>query len=178
MASNRELMKAAMADVRAGKPRQEVFATYQPQVSNEKHLAFAVASIADPERIRQGAKLNRILFGLLCFAAVTKGVMALGYFGSSFMGGLFMLVLGLFVPVIFAIAVYKYEGQVYTFLILLAGLGALNALLKVGKEGAWMLLDVALLLVIAGLAFQVRRIVFPNLDWASVRKDPQGNYLW
>jgi len=167
-----------MDEVRRGKPRQEVFSAYQSQVEPEKHLAFAIASVADPERIKQGEKLNRILFGLLVFAAITKGLMALSYFGTSFMGGLAMLILGLLVPVAFAIAVYKYEGQAYIFLILLAGLGAVNALLKIGKEGAWMLVDVALLVVIFWLALQVKRKVFPNMSWASVRKDPQGNYIW
>lgn len=178
MASKRELFKAAMAEVRAGKPRQDVFNTYQSQVSPDKHLAFAIASVADPERIKLGDKYNKILFWLLVFAAVTKGLTAFAIFGESFVGGLFMLVLGLFVPVVFAIAVKKYEGQVYTFLILLAGLGSLNALLKIGKEGAWMLLDVALLCAILWLALQVKRTVFPNMHWASVKKDEQGNYLW
>ena len=178
MASKREAMKAAMADVRAGKPRQEVFNTYQSQVSPEKHLAFAIASVADPARIPLGDKYNKILFWLLVFAAVTKGFAGLAFFGESFTGGLFMLVLGLFVPVVFAIAVKKYEGQVYTFLILLAGIGALNSLLKIGKEGMWMLLDVALLCVILWLALQVRKTVFPNMDWFSIKKDEQGNYIW
>jgi hypothetical protein len=41
-----------------------------------------------------------------------------------------------------------------------------------------MLLDVALLGIIGGLAFQVQRIIFPNINWFAVRKDAQGNYLW
>lgn len=172
MASKRELLKAAMDEVRAGKPRQEVFTSYQSQVSPDKQLAYIIASVADPERIKQGAKLNNILFGLLVFAAITKGLTAL------FMGSLFMLLLGLVVPVVFAIGVYKYEGQVYTFLILLAGLGIANALLRIGKDGGWVLIDVALLGAILWLTLQVKRTVFPNMDWASVRKDAQGNYVW
>lgn len=64
MASKRELLKTAMDEVRSGKPRHEVFATYRSQVNPEKHLAFAIATVADPERMKQGAKLNNILFGL------------------------------------------------------------------------------------------------------------------
>jgi hypothetical protein len=178
MPSKSELQKAAMADVRAGKPRQEVFATYQSQVSPEKHLAFSIASVADPERMKQGAKLNNVLFGLLILAAVTKALAALAYFGTSIIGGLVMLALGLLIPVAFAIGIRKYDGQIYPFLVLLAGMGALTALMKMTENGAWMLLDVALLGVIGWLAFRVQRIVFPNVNWFSVRKDGQGNYLW
>lgn len=178
MASKSEVQKAAMADVRAGKPRQEVFTSYQSQVSPEKHLAFSIASVADPERMKQGEKLNNILFGILVFAAVTKALTALAYFGTSFFGGLVMLALGILVPVAFAIGVRRFDGQVYPFLVLLAGLGALMALLKMPEEGAWMLLDVVMLGAIGWLAFQVQRIVFPNINWFSVRKDAQGNYVW
>jgi hypothetical protein len=178
MSSKTEAQKAAMADVRAGKPRQEVFATYRDQVNPEKHLAFSIASVAEPERIKQGEKLNNILFGLLVFAAVTKALVALAYFGDSFFGGLVMLALGILIPVAFAIGVRKYDGQVYPFLMLLAGLGAIMALLKMTDEGAWMLLDVIMLGAIAWLAYRVQRIVFPNINWFSVRTDAQGNYLW
>ena len=178
MASKSELQKSAMADVRAGKPRQEVFATYQAQVSPEKHLAFSIASVADPERMKQGAKLNNILFGLLILAAVIKALGALAYFGTSFLGGLVMLGLGVLIPVAFAIGIRKYDGQVYPLLMLLAAIGALHALVNMTQKGAWMLLDVALLGVIGWLAFRVQRIVFPNINWFSVRKDAQGNYFW
>jgi len=178
MASKGTLQKAAMADVRAGKPRQETFDAYKAQVIPEKQLAFSIASVADPERIRQGATLNNILFWLLVFAAVTKVLMALAMFGASFVGGLVMLLLGIFVPVAFAIAVRKVDGQVYPFLTLLGGLGALRALLMVTEQGSWMLVEAVLLVAIALLAFRVQRIVFPNTHWFSVRKDGQGTYVW
>jgi hypothetical protein len=173
MASKRELLKAAMADVRAGKPRQEVFDNYRAQVNHDKHLSFAVASVAEPQRIPQGEKYNKILFGLLVFAAVTKGLSAL-----AMGGGLVMLLLGLVVPVVFAIGVRKYEALVYPLLVILAGISALRALLSLGDEGAWMLIEVALLGAIAWLAFQVQRSVFPNINWFKVRQDAQGNYVW
>lgn len=172
MTSKRESLKAAMEEVRAGKPRQEVFAAYQPQVSPDKHLAFAIATIPAPERIPQGEKFNKILFGLLVFAAITKGLSAL------MMGSVFMLLLGLLVPVAFAIGVYKHEGYSYVFLPLITGLGAATALLKMTDEGAWMLVEAALLGVMCWLALQVKSRVFPNIGWFSVRKDAQGNYLW
>jgi hypothetical protein len=172
MASKRESMKAAMDEVRAGKPRQQVFETYHSQVSPDKHLAMAIATVPAPERIPLGAKFNKVLFGLLVFAAVTKGLTAL------MMGSLFMLVLGLLVPVAFAIGVYKHEGYAYIFLPLITGLGALTALLKMTDEGAVMLIEAGLLGLMCWLALQVKQRVFPNLSWFSVRKDAQGNYLW
>jgi len=178
MASKRELLKAAMEEVRSGKPRQDVFEAYRSQVNPEKHLAFAIATVADPERAKQGAKLNNILFGLLIFAALTKALTALVYFGTSILGGLIMLVLGLLVPVAFAIGVRKYDGQLYPLLMLLTALVSITSLLKMSEEGAWMLLDVVLLGVIFWLALQVQRTVFPNLNWFAVRKDAQGNYAW
>lgn len=178
MTSKSELQRAAMADVRSGKSRQDVFATYRAQVSPERHLAFAIASVADPGRIRKGASLNTLLFGLLILAAVSKALLALPYFQVSFLRGLFMLALGLLIPVAFAIGVRRYDGQVYPLLMLLAGMGALTALLKMSDQGAWMAVDAALLVVIAWLAFRVQRIVFPNINVFSVRKDAQGNYCW
>ncbi len=178
MASKGALQKAAMADVRAGKPRQDVFDAYKAQVSPVKHLAFSIASVADPERMKQGAALNKILFGLLVLAAATKALMALAMFGTSFVGGLVMLLLGLFVPIAFAIAVRKFDGQVYPFLMLLAGVGAARALLLMTEQGPWMLVDAAILGAIAVLAFRVQRIVFPNMNWFAVRKDAQGDFVW
>lgn len=178
MASKSALQKAAMADVRAGKPRQEVFAAYQAQVNPQKHLAFSIASVADPERRKKGETANNILFWLLIFAAATKALMALGMFATSVVGGLVMLALGLFVPIAFAIAVRKFDGQVYPFLMLLAALGALRALMLMTEQGPWMLIDAALLALIAFLAYRVQRIVFPNVNWFSVRKDAQGDYVW
>lgn len=173
MASKRELLKAAMEEVRSGKPRREVFETYRSQVDNDKHLSFAISSVADPERIKQGDKFNKILFGLLIFAAVTKGLSML-----VIGGGLVMLLLGLVVPVVFAVAVYKYEGQAYPFLMLLAALGAARSLLAIGDEGAWVVIEVALFGAIFWLALQVQRIVFPGLNWFVARKDAQGDYVW
>ena len=178
MTSKSSLQKAAMADVRAGKPRPEVFATYRDRVSPAKHLAFSIASVADPERQKKGVKLNNVLFYLLLFAAATKALLALALFGTSFVGGLMMLVLGLFVPIALAVAVRKFDGQIYPFLMLLAGIGAIRALMMITEQGSWMLLDAALLAAIALLAFRVQRIVFPNINWFSVRKDPQGDYVW
>jgi hypothetical protein len=178
MTSKSELQRAAMADVRSGRPRQEIFDAYRARVSPERHLAFSIASVTEPTRVKHGETLNTILFGLLILAAVSKVVLALPYFQVSFFRGLFMLALGLLIPVAFAIGVRRHDGQVYPFLMLLAGLGALTALMKASDGGAWMLLDAALLAVIAGLAFRIQRVVFPNINWFSVRKDAQGNYLW
>jgi len=178
MTSKSSLQKEAMADVRAGKPRPDVYAAYRDRVSPAKHLAFSIASVADADRMEKGVKLNNILFYLLLFAAASKALMALAMFGTSFVGGLVMLVLGLFVPIAFAVAVRKFDGQIYPFLMLLAGIGAVRALLMMTEQGAWMLLDAGLLAAIALLAFRVQRIVFPNINWFSVRKDPQGDYVW
>ncbi|MEO8011603.1 MAG: hypothetical protein ABI650_08175 [Dokdonella sp.] len=178
MASKAEVQRAAMADVRSGKPRQDVFETYRAQVNPEKHLAFSIASVADGDRMKQGEKLNNLLFGMLIFAAVSKALIAMPYFQVSFFRGLFMLALGLLIPVAFAMAVRKYDGQVYPFIIMLAGLGALVALLKIREAGSWMLLEAVLLGVIAALAFRVQRVVFPNINGFSVRKGAQGNYVW
>jgi hypothetical protein len=167
-----------MAEVRAGRPRAEVFEAWRAQVSPDKHLAFSIASVADPARIPRGEPFNTLLFGLLVLAAISKAVLALGLFQVSFIRGLLMLALGLLIPVAFAIAVRRHDGQVYPFLILLAGLGAVRSVLEASEYGGWLLLDAAVLVLIAGLAAQVQRRVFPNLNWFAVRKDAQGNYLW
>jgi hypothetical protein len=178
LASKSRAQRAAMAEVRAGRPRAEVFEAWRAQVSPDKHLAFSIASVADPARIPRGEPFNTLLFGLLVLAAISKAVLALGLFQVSFIRGLLMLALGLLIPVAFAIAVRRHDGQVYPFLILLAGLGAVRSVLEASEYGGWLLLDAAVLVLIAGLAAQVQRRVFPNLNWFAVRKDAQGNYLW
>lgn len=178
MASKSEAQKAAMREVRGGKPRQEVFESYQSQVRPEKHLAFSIASVADPARQQKGAKLNSILFGLLVLAAVTKAVLAISYLSISPVAAVIMFALGVAVPIAMALGVRRFDGQIYPLLILLAGVGAANSLVKVSQVGPVMLLDAAMLVVIGVLAFRVQRTVFPNINMFSVRKDTQGNYVW
>lgn len=178
IADKSRAQRAAMAEVRSGRPRAEVFEAYRARVNPEKHLAFAIASVADPARIPKGEPFNTILFGLLVVAAISKAVLAMAWFEVSFVRGLIMLALGLLIPVAFAIAVRRHEGQAYPFLMLLAGIGALRSLIEASEQGAWLLLDAGVLVVIAGLAFQVQRLVFPNIKWFAVRKDAQGNFQW
>lgn len=178
LASKSRAQRAAMAEVRAGRPRAEVFEAFRTQVIPEKHLALAIASVADPARIPRGEPYNAILFGLLVLAAISKAVLALSMFQASFFRSLLLLALGLLIPVAFAIAVRRHEGQAYPLLVLLAGLGALRSVIEASEQGAWLLLDAAVLILIAGLALQVQRRVFPNLRWFSVRKDAHGAYQW
>lgn len=178
LAAKTRAQRAAMAEVRAGRPRAEVFEAWRTQVHPDKHLAFSIASVADPARIPRGEPYNSILFGLLVLAALSKALLALDMFQGSFLRGLLMLGLGLLIPVAFAVAVRRHEGQAYPFLILLAALGAVRSVLEASEHGAWLLLDAVVLTLIAGLAFTVQRRVFPNLKWFAVRKDAHGNYVW
>lgn len=177
--SLRAILKQAIADVKAGQDRKKTFETYLPQVKNPKHLSMAIASVPKPELQVRFATLNYVLVGLLAFAAITKLLMGLLYFFQygAFVG-IFATLLGVVIPVIFAVAVFKMEGQVYSILVVLCSINILNVLVKVGDQGIWVVPDVVLLVLIAVLAGWLRSKLFPNMGWLGVKKDSSGAFIF
>jgi hypothetical protein len=173
----RAILKAAIQERLAGKPAEEVYKTYQGQVRPNNALAMAIASVADPERKRRYAALNYVLVALLVLVAVLKGFSVVMF--SNLSPGLMVgaVVLGLFVPLCFAFAIGRFDGRVYSFLILLAFFGALNILFE---KGNWLgkLADLVLPAAIIAVAFVVQRKIFPNLRLFRVKKGVDGSYVW
>jgi hypothetical protein len=173
----RAILKAAINERQAGKPAEEVYKTYQGQVRPNNALAMAIASVADPERKRRYAVLNYVLVALLVLAAVLKAlsVVMLSNLSPGLMVG--AVVLGLIVPLYFAFAIARFDGRMYSFLILLASLGVLNILFE---KGNWLgkLADLVLPAAIIAVAFVAQRKIFPNMRFFHVEKNADGSYVW
>jgi len=138
---------------------------------------MAIASVADPERKRRYAVLNYVLVAMLVLVAVLKALSVVMF--SNLSPGLMLgaVVLGLFVPLYFAYAIARFDGRMYSFLILLLLLNALNILLE---KGNWLVKLLALVLpaAIIAVAFVAQRKIFPNMRLFRVKKGADGSYVW
>ncbi len=173
----RAILKAAIKERQAGKPAEEVYKTYQGQVRPNFALAFAIASVADPERKRRYAVLNYVLVALLVLVAVLKALSVVMF--SNLSPGLMLgaVVLGLIVPLYFAFVIARFDGRAYPFLILLLLFNALNILFE---KGNWLLKlsDLVLPAAIIAVAFVAQRKIFPNMRFFRVKKGADGSYVW
>ena len=171
------ILKAAIKERQAGKPAEEVYKTYQGQVRPNNALAMAIASVADPERKRRYAVLNYILVALLILVAVLKTLSVVMF--SNLSPGLMLgaVVLGLIAPLGFAYVIARFDGRMYSFLILLAFLGASKILFE---KGNWVgkLADLVLPAAIIAVAFVAQRKIFPNMRLFRVKKGADGSYVW
>ena len=138
---------------------------------------MAIASVADPERKRRYAVLNYVLVALLVLVAVLKTLSVVMF--SNLSPGLTVgaVVLGLFVPLYFAYAIARFDGGVYSWLIVLALGSALNILFE---KGNWLgkLADLVLPAAIIAVAFVAQRKIFPNMRLFRVKKGADGSYVW
>ena len=173
----RAIRKAAIKERQAGKPAEEIYKTYQGQVRPKFALAFAIASVADPERKRRYALLNYVLVALLVLVAVLKALSVVMF--SNLSPGLMVgaVVLGLIVPLYFAFAIARFDGRAYPFLILLLLINTLNILFE---KGNWLLKlsDLVLVAAIIAVAFVAQRKIFPNMRFFRVKKGADGSYVW
>ena len=173
----RAILRAAIKERQAGKPAEEVYKTYQGQVRPNNALAMAIASVADPERKRRYAVLNYVLVALLVLVAVLKALSVVMF--SNLSPGLMVgaVVLGLIVPLGFAFVIARFDGRVYSFLILLL---LFNALRILSEKGNWLLKlpDLVLPAAIIAVAFVVQRKIFPNMRLFRVKKGADRSYVW
>ncbi|HKY62073.1 MAG TPA: hypothetical protein VJR29_01510 [bacterium] len=176
MSATSQALKQAREEVRAGGDRQAIYLKYRDQVSKPLKLATVIANIPPPSIPASGRILNIALLVLLVLGAILKmfGIVALLGEGVPPTAMFMIVLLGLIIPVVLIIGVIKWEGQIYALIPILCGLGILRAWMKSPPlEAAF---DTAFLIVIAVLAFAVKRVVFPQLGWFGVRKNPAGGY--
>ena len=133
---------------------------------------MAIASVADPERKRRYAVLNYVLVALLVLGALSKMFSNLS---PGLMAG--AVVLGLILPLGFAYVIARFDGRMYSFLIVLTLVGALKILFE---KGNWLgkLSDLVLPAAIIAVAFVAHRKIFPNMRLFRVKKGPDGSYVF
>jgi hypothetical protein len=173
-----QALKQARQEVRAGGDRQTVFNKYREQFPKPIKLATIVASTPQEPIPTLGRVLNAVLLVFLILAAISKVFAAIAMFGGggSVLPVLLGIVLGLAIPVIFAIAVAKWEGQVYPILPILCLLGILRSWMKSPPLDA--AIDTIFLVAIAGLAIAVKLIVFPHIGFLGVKKNAAGDFVF
>ncbi|HEX5034562.1 MAG TPA: hypothetical protein VFW62_08790 [bacterium] len=176
MSATSQALKQAREETRAGGDRQAIYLKYRDQVSRPLKLATIIANTPPSSIPASGRILNIALLVLLVLGAIFKALGIAGLLGEGVpLAAMFMVVLlGLIIPVVLIIGVIKWEGQIYALIPILCVLGILRAWMKTPPlEAAF---DTAFLIVIAVLALAVKRIVFPQLGWLGVRKNPAGGY--
>jgi hypothetical protein len=174
---NRAVLKQAIREVKEGQDRQKVFQAHLPEVSNPKHLATAIAGVPNPELKARYASINYVLVALLIVAALLKLAGGLFYFMQygAFIG-IAAVFLGILVPLVFAMGVARFEGQIYSILIILCIANALNLLIKINQSGLWAIPDLVLLAVIAGLSWWLKSKIFPSLGFLGAKQDANGAF--
>lgn len=171
------ILKEVVKERKNGRPPEEVYRQYQGQIKPDKALAMAIASVPDPELKQRYAIPNYVLVALLIVAAVFK-VVSVFFLGlpPAFVIG--VLILGVVVPVIFAIAVYQFDGRVYPILVILCIVNMLNVIVRNEDSFLTILPDLVFLGVIVAMTLYVKSKIFPNIGFLSVKKDHEGNYAW
>lgn len=176
--SAREAIKAAVAEVKAGKDRRQVFEAYQSHMSRPVQLATAIAGVAREEAKAKEKGLNTVLVVLLVVAGLLK---VLGAFvllsGQGVLLTLGVAVLSVVVPFAFAYEVNRFNGALYGMLVILCGVGMLNALVRFQGSVIATGLDVVLLGGVMALTLTLKKRLFPALGFLGARKDPQGQFF-
>lgn len=176
MSATSQLLKQARHEVRAGGDRQAIFQKYRDQFTRPVKLAMIVASTPQDPIPSFAKVLNVILFVFLILAAISKAFAVTAMLGEFQMPMLLGILLAVALPLIFAIAVIKWEGQVYLILPLLCLLGILRSWMKSAPLDA--AIDTIFLLVIAALAVAIKLMVFPHLGFLGVKKNAAGEFAF
>jgi len=176
---NSEIIRRAREAVHAGQDRRQVFDSLKDQIHKPVKLAMAIGNIPYPELRARYKALNAVLFVLLLLAALAKLVAAFGMFQSlGALPALGIALLGLVIPVICAVEVFRFSGQIYTLIPIFCLLGLSQILRRYDGDLVGALIDAGFLALIAGLSLFIKFKVFPNVGFSGVKKDPQGQYLF
>lgn len=176
MSATSQLLKQARHEVRAGADRQAVFQKYRDQFTRPVKLAMIVASTPQDPIPTTARILNAVLLVLLILAAISKAIAIVGLMGEFQLPLVFGILLAIALPVIFAIAVAKWEGQVYSLLPLLCLLGILRTWMNGPPISA--AFDTIFLIAIAAVAIAIKLMVFPHLGFLGVKKNAAGEFAF
>jgi len=177
MSTTSQVLKQAKQEVLSGADRRTVFEKYQSQFPKPLKLATVISNIPKGPIPPLARVLNIVLIVLLFLAALSKAIAVLAILSDApAVPAILGVLLSIALPVIFAIAAIKWEGQVYLMLPLLCLLGILRSWMKNPALDA--AIDTFFLLAIAGVAVAIKLIVFPNIGFRGVKKDASGQYVF
>ncbi len=173
----KEIIAQAKKDVLSGQNRNEVFNRYKGQIPKPVTLAVAISSIPQEEAKRNYSTLNSVLFGILILVTLLKLLsMILLVQGQNATLGFGLVIVGLIIPGIMAIGVFKMEGQVYAVLPILCIAALANILTHFSHPES--LIEVGIISIVLGLTLFLKSKLFPTLTWRGPKKDAQGDFIF
>jgi hypothetical protein len=176
--TKREAVKAAQADVKAGKDRHQVFEAYKGEFARPIQLAAVISGVAKEEEKRKAKGMNLALVVLLVVAGILKFLGVLGALWPTHVAlALGLALVSLLIPFGFAYEINRFNGALYGILTFLAGLGIVNVALRIADGPIEALVDILLLAAILALSLNLRKKLFPGLGLLGPKKDNAGAYL-
>lgn len=174
----KDVLTFVQNELEAGKTKSEIFEELSARYFDSKTLAQYVAGVPDPDLKQRYKSANTLLFVLLILAGIFK-VMSVVAMIAETTRSPFVFLLSALVPLVniwLAIEVKNRRGYIYWVIIALAFISMMRSLEGVLTHGAWVLVDITLLVAIAGLSWYVGTKMFPKLRFGQPVKDAQGAY--
>lgn len=165
-------------ELEAGKTKSEIFEDLSARYFDSKTLAQCVAGVPDPDLKQRYKSANTLLFVLLILSGIFKVILVVAMIVQTTRSPLLFLLSAL-VPLVniwLAVEVKNRRGYIYWVIVALAFMGMMRSLEGVFMYGAWVLVDITLLVAIAGLSWYVGTKMFPKLRFGQPVKDAQGVY--
>jgi hypothetical protein len=155
-------------------PRQQILDELAELYHGKNTIAVLIASAPTNERKEKYKSLNTMLVALLGLTIVLKVAVAALLLSQM---SVFLLPIALIIPAFTVWLTYevsKYKGYIYTVVGGLAIASILKSLGTMDMNSVWDILDIGVLLAISGLAFYLRKKMFPNFNFTGPKKDASG----
>jgi hypothetical protein len=175
--NKKEVAKVIETRLQENIPRKEILTELSEQYFDKKTISILIASTADNQTKEKFKTLNNILLGLLILTIVLKIIVGITLLSSI---SLFLVPIAFLLPIIsiwFAVEVSKFKGYIYNLLGLLAFASIFKALGDMGEAGFFGLIDILIVVAIAGFSFYLGKKVFPNYGLFGPKKDSDDNII-
>lgn len=160
----------------AGKNDQQIYDELSGQFEHKKNLALLITGTAAPQNREKYKLYNNILIGLLGLTVLFR-LMAIGSLMSeNGILGLVLSLVGIALPALFIYGFINYMGAMYKFCGFMTIL-AIVQLLARGNFEILVLIDLVILVAMAGLSFYLGSKMFPNFNPGKLKKDENGGYV-
>ena len=175
--NRKEVTKTIETRLQENIPRKEILEELSEQYFDKNTISTLIASTPDNQIKEKFKTLNNILLGLLILTIVFKIFVGITLLSSI---SLYLIPIAFLIPFIsiwFAFEVSKFNGYIYKSLELLAIASIFKALGNLGESGTFGLINIVIVVVIAGLSFYLGNKIFPNYGLFGPKKDSDGNII-
>ena len=175
--NKKEVNKSIQEKVNQGISRTEILNELSEIYFDKKTLSLLIAAIPDPTRKEKYKLLNNVLLGLLLVTIFSKIIVGFSLLAQVSIGLTPFAILMPIINIYFALEVSKYKGYIYNILGLLTIAGILNTMTQLNESGLYGIADLIFGLLIAGLAFYLGNILFPNYGLRGTKKNRNGEII-